>query len=160
MFGWLTKKKRKAVADGVAQGATQFAAHASVNAARAADMVDPGWAAVKQMLERESGKLNSTDPRWGTAHHAQARGNVFETLNDLKDNIGRAEAGKEGAWRNTRLQGANTAPADSILLIDGKAVLARQDKLLAGPSRQNLISLAHEKYAGMELAVPDGEVPA
>ncbi|HYF89715.1 hypothetical protein [Azospirillum sp.] len=159
MFGWLSKKKRDAVADGVAQGTTQFGAHAGVNAARAADMVDPGWAAVKQMLERESGKLNSTDPRWGGAHHAQARGNVFEALNDLKDNIGRAEAGKTGTWQNTRLQGANTAPQDSILVVDGKAVLARQDKLLSGPTTQNLKSLANQKYAGMDLTVPDGEVP-
>ncbi|MBP2312928.1 hypothetical protein [Azospirillum soli] len=160
MFGWLSKKKRGAVADGVAQGTTQFAAHAGANAARAADMVDPGWAAVKRMLESEAGKLNSADPRWAQVHRAQACGNVFETLNDLKDNIGRAEAGKPGTWQNTRLQGANTAPQDSVLVVDGKVILARQDKLLSGPTVQNLKSLANEKYAGMDLAVPDGEVSA
>ena len=159
MFGWLSKKNTDgAVTNGMAQGATQFAARAGTNAARAADVVDPGFAAVEQMLEREAGKLGSTDPRYAAVHRAQGRGNVFETLNDLKDNIRRAESGKPGTWQNTRLQGANTAPSDAILVIDGKVVLARQDKLLSGPSVQNLKSLAHGKYAGMELAVPDGEV--
>jgi hypothetical protein len=159
MFGWFSKKKGQgAIADGVAQGATQFGAQAGVNAARAADVVDPGFAAVKQMLEGEAAKLNSTHPRWANAHRAQARGNVFEALNDLKDNIERAEAGKPGSWTNTRLQGANRAPQDSVLVIDGKVILARQDKLLAEPSNANLKSIANEKYAGMEITVPESEV--
>lgn len=140
------------------QGAAQFGAAAASNAARAADFIDEGWLAVEKVLQGETKKLNSTDARWAGAHRAQAKGNVFETLNDLKDNVERLEGGKDGQWRNTRVNGQNRAPQDSELVVDGKVVLARQDKLLSGPSTQNLKSVANEKYAGMDIAVPKGEV--
>lgn len=139
------------------QAAAQFGAAAASNAARAADFIDEGWAAVEKVLRGEAKKLESTDPRWADAHKAQAKGNVFETLNDLKDNVERLEGGKDGLWKSTRLNGQNRAPQDSVLVVDGKIVLARQDKLLSGPTPQNLKSVANEKYAGMEIAVPEGE---
>ena len=140
------------------QGAAQFAVVAASNAANAADFIDTGWAAVEQMLSKEAKKLGSPDPRWGEALRAQARGNVFEAVNDLHDNIKRAESGQAGRWKNTRLSGENRSPADSEICIGGKVVLQRQDKLLLKPSIQNLKSIAHEKYAGMQIAIPADDV--
>lgn len=142
----------------ITQGAAQFGAAAASNAARAADFIDEGWAAVEKVLQGEANKLESTDPRWANAHRAQAKGNVFETLNDLKDNVERLEGGEDGLWENTRLKGRNRAPQDSELIVDGKVVLARQDKLLSGPTNANLRALASDTYSGQEIAVPQGEV--
>lgn len=152
------KKKRESIGDEVARGATSSGAYAGMNAARAADVVDPGFEAIRKVLQGEANKLNSPDQQWASQQRAQAQGNVFEPLNDVADNIKRAETGKSGTWENSRLNGENRAPYDSELKINGKTVALRQDKLLSGPTTQNLKSIANEKYAGMEIAVPEGEV--
>jgi hypothetical protein len=157
--------------DTASHAAAQFGAAAAANAARAADRIGPGWAAVEDMLRREANKLNSADPGWGSVHHAQARGNVFEALNDLHDNVRLAEKGQKGEWVNTRLNpdhsavrgvvpdgmGANRIPQDSVLVVDGRVILGRQDKLLC-LNNGNIRGISHEKYAGLEIVVPSDQV--
>jgi hypothetical protein len=153
----VTRKRRSAQADGIAQGAAQFGGVAAINAAAASDYLPQGRAAIERMLLGEVNKLHSTDAKYASVHRAQACGNVAEAMNDLVANRRLREQGLKGQWQNTRLKGDNRNPADSILEIDGQIVGMRQDKYLKfdGNTRdQNLRSLANEKYNGMDLCVP------
>jgi hypothetical protein len=153
----VTRKRRSAQADGIAQGAAQFGGVAAINAAAASDYLPQARAAIERMLLGEVNKLHSTDAKYASVHRAQACGNVAEAMNDLVANRRLREQGLKGQWQNTRLKGDNRNPADSILEIDGQIVGMRQDKYLKfdGNTRdQNLRSLANEKYNGMDLCVP------
>jgi hypothetical protein len=149
--------------DGIAQGAAQFGAAASLNAAAASDFLPQGRSAIEKMLLGEANKLTSSDPKYASVQRAQACGNVAESLNDLVGNRRLREQGLKGEWKNTRLGGQNRNPADSVLEVDGHVARMRQDKYLRfeGSTRdQNLRSLAHEKYSGMDLCVPSDKLSA